>query len=219
VEGQGRFQVRPERVGAGFSRAPRRRSFLFAHLIQFYKRTMLLKFSSLQVGAFFNRYRFRCKIASGILLYRQGQKSVSYCIVRSFVSPTIPKVSILLARVLPNRAAESERPGKVFRVCSSRNRQPFNMGLCRSAKTVGVEGFADGLRHGDRKRQIREIPKGQRFVGRPSLEKLFHRGAVGKHPTIGSSPEAVMTHGCSPNGCGKLPRRPLFEDQPNPRSR
>jgi hypothetical protein len=91
VEGQGRFQVRPERVGAGFSRAPRRRSFLFAHLIQFYKRTMLLKFSSLQVGAFFNRYRFRCKIASGILLYRQGQKSVSYCIVRSFVSPTIPK--------------------------------------------------------------------------------------------------------------------------------
>jgi putative transposase len=41
---------------------------------------------------------------------------------------------------------------------------------------LGVEGFAEGLRHlvvG--KRQIREIPKGQRFAGRPTLAKLFAR--------------------------------------------
>ena len=39
---------------------------------------------------------------------------------------------------------------------------------------LGVEGFADGLRRlVTEKQQIREIPKGQRFVGRPSLEKLF----------------------------------------------
>ena len=39
---------------------------------------------------------------------------------------------------------------------------------------LGVEGFADGLRRlVTEKQQVREIPKGQRFVGRPSLEKLF----------------------------------------------
>ena len=39
---------------------------------------------------------------------------------------------------------------------------------------LGVEGFADGLRHlVTEKQRTREIPKGQRFFGRPPLEKLF----------------------------------------------
>jgi hypothetical protein len=43
---------------------------------------------------------------------------------------------------------------------------------------LGVEGFADGLRHlVTETQQIREILKGQRFVGRPNLGKLFHREA------------------------------------------
>jgi hypothetical protein len=46
---------------------------------------------------------------------------------------------------------------------------------------LGVEGFAEGLRHlVVEKQQIREIPKGQRFVGRPSLEKLFSTRSPGK---------------------------------------
>jgi putative transposase len=39
---------------------------------------------------------------------------------------------------------------------------------------LGVEGFAEGLRHLlTEKQKIREIPKGQRFAGRPTLERLF----------------------------------------------
>ena len=46
---------------------------------------------------------------------------------------------------------------------------------------LGVEGFADGLRHlVAKKQQIREIPRGQRFVGRPTLEKLFSQRSRGK---------------------------------------
>jgi putative transposase len=41
---------------------------------------------------------------------------------------------------------------------------------------LGVEGFAEGLRHHvTGKRKIREIPKGQRYAGRPALAKLFPR--------------------------------------------
>jgi REP element-mobilizing transposase RayT len=41
---------------------------------------------------------------------------------------------------------------------------------------LGVEGFAEGLRHFvTEKQQMREIPKGQRFAGRPTLQKLFAR--------------------------------------------
>ena len=39
---------------------------------------------------------------------------------------------------------------------------------------LGLEGFAEALRgHVTDKRKAREIPKGQRLIGRPSLEKLF----------------------------------------------
>ena len=41
---------------------------------------------------------------------------------------------------------------------------------------LGVEGFAEGLRHHvTGKRKIREIPKGQRYAGRPALAKLFQK--------------------------------------------
>jgi putative transposase len=59
----------------------------------------------------------------------------------------------------------------------------------------GVEGFADGIRHLVReKQQIREIPKGQRFVGRPSLEKLFSQSAS-KASRDQLSAEAITVHG------------------------
>jgi hypothetical protein len=46
---------------------------------------------------------------------------------------------------------------------------------------LGVEGFAEGLRHLlTEKQQMREIPKGQRFAGQPTLEKLFARRASDK---------------------------------------
>jgi putative transposase len=46
---------------------------------------------------------------------------------------------------------------------------------------LGVEGFAEGLRHlVTEKQQIREIPTGQRFAGRPTLEKLFGQRSSGK---------------------------------------
>ena len=51
----------------------------------------------------------------------------------------------------------------------------------KAQSLLGVEGFADGLRHlVTEKQQIREIPKGQRFVGRPSLEKLFAQRTADK---------------------------------------
>ena len=41
---------------------------------------------------------------------------------------------------------------------------------------LGVEGFAEGLRHHvTGKRKIREIPKGQRYAERPALAKLFQK--------------------------------------------
>jgi putative transposase len=46
---------------------------------------------------------------------------------------------------------------------------------------LGVEGFAEGLRHlVTEKQQLREIPKGQRFVGRPTMEKLFSQKSRSK---------------------------------------
>jgi putative transposase len=64
---------------------------------------------------------------------------------------------------------------------------------------LGVEGFAEGLRHlVTEKRQLREIPKGQRFIGRPSLEKLFlqksHSKKTARDQLIG---KAVIDYGYS----------------------
>ncbi|MGH8546812.1 MAG: addiction module toxin RelE, partial [Gammaproteobacteria bacterium] len=44
----------------------------------------------------------------------------------------------------------------------------------RAQSFLGVEGFAEALLdHVRGKSELREVPKGQRYLGRPSLEKLF----------------------------------------------
>jgi REP-associated tyrosine transposase len=63
---------------------------------------------------------------------------------------------------------------------------------------LGVEGFAEGLRHLVRgKQQIREIPKGQQFLGRPSLEKLFSQRSLNKASRDRLIAEAITAHGYS----------------------
>jgi REP-associated tyrosine transposase len=63
---------------------------------------------------------------------------------------------------------------------------------------LGVEGFAEGLRHFlSEKQQIREIPKGQRFVGRPALEKLFSRRSMSKQSRGQLMTKAVGDYGYS----------------------
>jgi REP element-mobilizing transposase RayT len=63
---------------------------------------------------------------------------------------------------------------------------------------LGVEGFAVGLRHlVTEKQQIREIPKGQRFVGRPTLEKLFFQKSRGKTSRDRLIAKAVTEYGYS----------------------
>jgi REP-associated tyrosine transposase len=63
---------------------------------------------------------------------------------------------------------------------------------------LGVEGFADGLRHlVIEKQPIREIPREQRFVGRPTLEKLFSRTGRSKSSRDGLVVKAVTQYGYS----------------------
>jgi hypothetical protein len=63
---------------------------------------------------------------------------------------------------------------------------------------LGVEGFAAGLRHlVTEKQQIREIPKGQRFAGRPTLKKLFGQRSPGKRRRDQLITKAVSEFGYS----------------------
>ncbi|MSP38279.1 MAG: addiction module toxin RelE [Deltaproteobacteria bacterium] len=63
---------------------------------------------------------------------------------------------------------------------------------------LGVEGFAEGLRHHvTGKRKIREIPKGQRFAGRPALAKIFSQSARQKKSRNQLIAKAVTEHGYS----------------------
>jgi putative transposase len=63
---------------------------------------------------------------------------------------------------------------------------------------LGVEGFAEALRDFvTEKQQIREIPKGQRFAGRPSLEKLFSQKSLGKRSRDQLITKAVGGYGYS----------------------
>jgi hypothetical protein len=60
---------------------------------------------------------------------------------------------------------------------------------------LGVEGFAEALReHVTGKETIQEIPKGQRFLGRLSLKKLFEmkKGKTGRDRMIVTT---VKDHG------------------------
>ena len=63
---------------------------------------------------------------------------------------------------------------------------------------LGVEGFADALReHVTGKRTLREIPKGQRLLGRASLKKLFDGAGKGKAQRDRMISKAVHEHGYS----------------------
>ncbi|HTN71537.1 MAG TPA: transposase [Methylomirabilota bacterium] len=63
---------------------------------------------------------------------------------------------------------------------------------------LGVDGFAEGLlEHVKGKKQIREIPKGQRYVARPSLQNLFKTVGNRKSSRNRLMTEAVNRHGYS----------------------
>ena len=63
---------------------------------------------------------------------------------------------------------------------------------------LGVEGFADALRgHVTGKQTLREIPKGQRLIGRASLKKLFDKAAKDKRMRDRLISKAVYEHGYS----------------------
>ncbi len=63
---------------------------------------------------------------------------------------------------------------------------------------LGIEGFAEGLRHlFAEKQQVREIPKRQRFAGRPALEKLFAPRASDKRTRDQLIEKAVVRFGYS----------------------
>ena len=63
---------------------------------------------------------------------------------------------------------------------------------------LGLEGFADALRgHVTSKQNVREIPKGQRLIDRPSLEKLFEGGGKKNTARNRTIRDAVDQHGYS----------------------
>lgn len=63
---------------------------------------------------------------------------------------------------------------------------------------LGLEGFADALRgHVTGKETVREIPKGQRLMGRASLKKLFDKAGKGKAIRDRVISNAVNEHGYS----------------------
>jgi len=63
---------------------------------------------------------------------------------------------------------------------------------------LGMEGFADALRaHVSGKERLREIPKGQRLIGRSSLKKLFDKAGKEKATRDRLIVQAVRQHGYS----------------------
>ena len=68
----------------------------------------------------------------------------------------------------------------------------------KAQSVLGVEGFAEALLdHIMGKREIREIPKGQRFLGRPALDKLFDGIRDRKRSRDGVIAAAVKRYGYS----------------------
>jgi hypothetical protein len=67
----------------------------------------------------------------------------------------------------------------------------------RGQSLLGVEGFVEGLLpYLTEKMTVREIPKGQRYVGRPALEKLF-KSAADEASRDKLIAEAIERHGYS----------------------
>ena len=81
---------------------------------------------------------------------------------------------------------------------------------------LGLEGFAEALRgHVTDKQKVREIPKGQRLIGRPSLDKLFE-GAWERENSHGTEqisrcgqPTRLQSDRSRPPS-----KAPLFDGQP-----
>jgi putative transposase len=68
----------------------------------------------------------------------------------------------------------------------------------KAQSLLGLEGFADALRgHVTGKETVREIPKGQRLIGRASLKKLFDEAGKGKAVRDRVISKAVNEHGYS----------------------
>lgn len=68
----------------------------------------------------------------------------------------------------------------------------------KAQSVLGVEGFAEALLdHVAGKREIREIPKGQRFLGRAALDKLFFGVRDRKRTRDGVIAAAVKRYGYS----------------------
>jgi putative transposase len=63
---------------------------------------------------------------------------------------------------------------------------------------LGLEGFANALRgHVMSRQTVREIPKGQRLIGRPSLDKLFEGAGKKKTARDRTIRDTVNKHGYS----------------------
>jgi hypothetical protein len=54
------------------------------------------------------------------------------------------------------------------------------------------KGLRTDFDTGTEEQQVREVPKGQRFLGRPSLQKPFSREAQARHPGTGLSPNLLQ---------------------------
>ena len=109
-----------------------------------------------------------------------------------------PKVSALLSQNALNRHGKENAQKSIpslFRPESA----TFQSGTMWKRRACwGVEGFAERLRHlVTETQQIREMPKGQRLVARPSLEKLFSQRSRGKTSRDRLIAETVAAHGYS----------------------
>src|SRR5438105_2218990 len=90
------------------------------------------------------------------------------------------------------------RPVEMIAKASSRIGSPSIWDNLEAQSLLGVEGFGEGLRHlVTEKQQISEIPKGQRFVGRPTLHKLFSQRSRGKTSRDRLIAKAVTDYGYS----------------------
>ena len=102
---------------------------------------------------------------------------------------------ILLSQFGQRRAA-AQRKYREFVVQGARN--PSIWEDLQGQSLLGVEGWAESLLgHVRGQEKIREIPKGQRHLGRPSLGKLFRQSDRQGSNRNKAIEEAVTKHGYS----------------------
>lgn len=86
----------------------------------------------------------------------------------------------------------------VLRVCSGWNRQLFYLERSSGSESTGSRRVCERASPPrTENQQIRDMPKGQRVVGRPSLEKLFSQRSPGKASRDQLIAKASTAHGCS----------------------